>query len=514
MRLDFLLKKINWSSTNTYGKPIDGSEDLFTCQLYFRGQMFFDATSLYFSSTHLLPGPDQPENFIVLCYGKPIDWSQYADSNFTLIYLAGWASFQAIFNTVQKIFSNEQQLAVHMQTLLDALLSEKGLQHIIDTAAQIFGNPLYVVDLQHKYLAISSGNSQNNEFLERELKSGYISGEGITMIEQSGLDEKIRRNGKPYLFDNKLDKQCMLIDIVLIQGIEVGHIMLQEFNHPYGENDDRLLRHLSQLVAMELQKDDIFTNNKGVMYSYFLADILKNPGINSSYIHERLTMLGFTLKEELYMLVMPPPSYISSKLRLEIIVEQIHYIIHGSLYVLYENAIVFLVSRDKHKGLSSYEVEKLDDFLRVNNLKLGVSNYFTKLSDAAKFYKQARDAVKFSIKFSDTRSLCYFSDYYIYQMLHACEKDDPNIQYLIQPGLMQLYEYDAEKSTDFLTTLYEYIMLPNQPAQVAANLHIHKNTLLYRMGKIKEITSCSFEKGDDFLAFNLSFKILKYLNMY
>lgn len=49
-----------------------------------------------------------------------------------------------------------------------------------------------------------------------------------------------------------------------------------------------------------------------------------------------------------------------------------------------------------------------------------------------------------------------------------------------------------------------YIAWPNQPTQVAKQLHIHKNTLLYHMNKIKKITNCDFENGDDFFACNLS----------
>ena len=56
-------------------------------------------------------------------------------------------------------------------------------------------------------------------------------------------------------------------------------------------------------------------------------------------------------------------------------------------------------------------------------------------------------------------------------------------------------------------------MNPSSSSEVAKILHINKNTLLYRMGKIKEITNCDFISGDDFMAVNLSFKIMDYLHM-
>ena len=98
-------------------------------------------------------------------------------------------------------------------------------------------------------------------------------------------------------------------------------------------------------------------------------------------------------------------------------------------------------------------------------------------------------------------------------MLELYEKEDSEIRFLIHPGLMKLYFYDQEKNTDFMVTLREYLTHPGQPAKIAENLHIHKNTLLYRMGKIKEITDCDFIEGEDFMNFNLSVRIMRYLGM-
>ena len=44
-----------------------------------------------------------------------------------------------------------------MHLLVNALFSGNGLQYLIDTATHIFGNPIYVVDLQNKYLSMPEG---------------------------------------------------------------------------------------------------------------------------------------------------------------------------------------------------------------------------------------------------------------------------------------------------------------------------------------------------------------------
>ena len=93
-----------------------------------------------------------------------------------------------------------------------------------------------------------------------------------------------------------------------------------------------------------------------------------------------------------------------------------------------------------------------------------------------------------------------------------CEKEE-NIRFFVHPGMMKLLEYDQNHGTDFLNTLHEYLESPGQPTQIAKRLHVHKNTLLYRMDKIRNIMDCKIEAGDEFMSFGLSYKILKYLKM-
>ena len=96
-------------------------------------------------------------------------------------------------------------------------------------------------------------------------------------------------------------------------------------------------------------------------------------------------------------------------------------------------------------------------------------------------------------------------------MLQACEKQDSQIRFFVNPGLMHLRDYDKEHATELVKTLKEYLNRPNQPSLISQTLHIHRNTLLYRMEKIKEITSCSLENGNDLISLALSYRIMEYL---
>ena len=115
-----------------------------------------------------------------------------------------------------------------LHILVEAFFAEKGLQYLIDTAYEVFGNPLFVIDSSYKYLAVSTGMIPDNLFISKETRTGYISDEGVEFIRESRLDEKIRTQNSPVYFKNPLHGRGMIADDIKINNIEVGHIMIYD----------------------------------------------------------------------------------------------------------------------------------------------------------------------------------------------------------------------------------------------------------------------------------------------
>ena len=489
------------------------SFDLTDIRIITKNQTRFKESTLYLCSTELLPFFEAEESFIVFCYGKKIDFSLYNKSAFRIVYFGPDISQAELFNIAIESMTELPQISLALHILMNIIFEGKGLQQLVDTASELFGNPIYVIDLQYKYLAISSGTFPGNTFWSKESESLYIHEDGIRYIRENHIDERVRNSKLPIYYFNEMAGYGTLTCAIHIDGIEVGHIMIQESEHKFKDTDAEFLFNFARLVSMELQKNSVFTDNKGVMYSYLLAELLKSPNANVNMIRQRLDALGFKIKSDLYIMVIPPSSYTTTNLHLEVILQNIRNIFVGSLYVIYENSIVFLISKDKYQGFSEFEQDRLTDFLQTNKLKAGISNFFSELEDLPRFYKQALEAINLGLKMKPDAPIYHYENYYIHQMLKVFEKEDKELRFLIHPGVMQLYYYDKEKGTDFIATLQTYLMNPGPSSEVAARLHIHKNTLLYRLGKIKEITHCELDAGEDFLNFNLSFKIMEYLHM-
>ncbi|MBQ9987571.1 MAG: helix-turn-helix domain-containing protein, partial [Erysipelotrichales bacterium] len=72
-------------------------------------------------------------------------------------------------------------------------------------------------------------------------------------------------------------------------------------------------------------------------------------------------------------------------------------------------------------------------------------------------------------------------------------------------------QHDEEKGTELLSTLEGYLRYVGDPVTAALDLNIHRNTLLYRINKIKDLTGIDLENGDIRFNIQLYFKLVEYL---
>lgn len=494
-----------------YGKK-DTSADIYTLHFFTPDISNFESNILYFCPASKMPPADYPNTLQILCYGRGFQKKKYENTHLNIIHYDSNEPIEPLFNDMQALITHLQRANAGLHLFANAFFSDQGLQYMTDIAYEVFGNPVFVVDSSFKYLAISSAFSPNNTIFEEELSSGYILEAGIKSIREANLDEKVRNSNTPYYFKTPLHGTGMLIAPVKIHGIEVAKVMLYESQKAITDIDSLLLSRLSRFISMELQKDSFFSQNKDVMFSYFLADLLDNPEINYPSVRDRLHTLGFDLKEDLYIMTIAASSYRDTNAKLEVIVRELNNILVGSLYAIYENTLVMLFSRSRESGLSAYELNALETYLRANSLTAGMSNFFTDLKTARRFYLQAKKAAEIGLRLHEEGPIHYYSDAYFYHIIEICEKEE-DLQYFIHPAMMKLLYHDRDRHSELLETMHCFLQTPGNPAKIAENLHIHKNTLLYRMNKIKSLTGCTLEDGDEIMSLGLSYKLMRYLKM-
>ena len=79
---------------------------------------------------------------------------------------------------------------------------------------------------------------------------------------------------------------------------------------------------------------------------------------------------------------------------------------------------------------------------------------------------------------------------------------------LLHPALARVSAYDAETGSDMLETLRTYTDSGCNQVECARALHVHLNTLKYRLKRIVDLTGIDLKDQDELLYLRISMKLL------
>ena len=137
-------------------------------------------------------------------------------------------------------------------------------------------------------------------------------------------------------------------------------------------------------------------------------------------------------------------------------------------------------------------------------LHIGIGQNVEGLSNLARSYKQASSALHMAVKSDQAR--VYYQQLGIYKILLSTE-DSTVLSEVYNDVLGKLADYDVAKNTDYMSTLKVYLENDASVQAVAKLSFVHRNTINYKLNKIKEITGYDIAREEDRLKIMLAFMI-------
>ena len=128
----------------------------------------------------------------------------------------------------------------------------------------------------------------------------------------------------------------------------------------------------------------------------------------------------------------------------------------------------------------------LDNFFQTYHLAAGCSHHFSNIIEFSASVEQSLEILRIGMKQNPRQNIYRFQEYNMPYLVSTLKKySQPN--YFCLPEILRLQAYDQEFGTDYLDTLQTYLFFRNV-ITAANHLHIHRNTMNYRIQKIIEIT--------------------------
>ena len=178
----------------------------------------------------------------------------------------------------------------------------------------------------------------------------------------------------------------------------------------------------------------------------------------------------------------------------------------------YQNSVLILFQdwHDYPVGEQLLFRERWDELLTLlgkNHAHIGVSLLFTELGRLRMGYDQARTAIEIGRKLDPDALEYHYSKYYLNDMLECYREkfalDDVIVRYLDQLAGERGY------SNSNLLLLYHYLNTERNISLTAKRVHMHRNSVIYRLQRIQDVLNLDLDDPDVRLRLMITFKILR-----
>lgn len=430
-----------------------------------------------------------------------------------------------IMEKISRMIAMEQKIHAIMRTLTGAFFSNRGNQYLLDCAHSLLKNPIIQFGTINETVILSCEEDELSSLpilqkLADQVQARKTTPPDPVILSQLFNKELLNSSSQNkeaellHTYNHALGRDQLTV-LIKVKRIDVGVITCIAAAHPFGEYDKEILYRLSLLVGQELQKKSLYTRNPNELKALFLNHLVTSQTISSDYIYQMTKMCHILeIKDKFYLMVIESNDDVVS-LDPNIfpnLLHQIQPILIHSFYLIRDTEIVLLFNLSEkaniHEMIDEYLAPKLEKY----HLIAGISNMYHDLRLTCSHYHQAKKASSLAVEYQD-QILNYFSDMAPKELLHYVARHEDLLPFCV-PELLDLLQYDKENSTDLITTLYVYLDTFGKASLSAQLLFIHKNTLLYRISKIKDILHCDLEKGEDIYKLMMSLRILRTLKLY
>ncbi len=183
---------------------------------------------------------------------------------------------------------------------------------------------------------------------------------------------------------------------------------------------------------------------------------------------------------------------------------------------VYEENLVLLCGADAAETLRQIEslaeltVEALSERRcsqdAPQHLVAGVGRQAEGLAGLRRSYAQASEARNLALSLFEHDRVLAFGDLGVYRLLCGL-RDSAELDDFYEQTLGPLIAYDASRDTELVHTLSAFFAHQGNVSQTAESLHLHRNSLLYRLERLEELTELDLGDPDDCFALQLALKV-------
>lgn len=392
-------------------------------------------------------------------------------------------------------------------------LSCSTLEQILDTAHSFLGNPIVLYDHSHRVRYCSDENdlddgmwieTRRNRRQSFETVKSFISAGMLTpqlQIKNYNPSQPTIINPNP-LTDEKVRR--LAIGVMDQSLTPVGWLVIFEHKRRFNDSDKGIIYWLSKILTpyMALYFMDKAGNLDRI--SNVMVDILNAKTVNEDFAVQ-LKIVRWNMHKNNWVLAVYSQGSVYPQAAREYLCAELNEYFDDISDFIYNGYLIVVLAADNSNALdkSAASVERV---LKEISFFGAVSPCFTNIVKLRQFYKLATNCLTEHISAPNRKSLAFFDEYAINILCRRASRYFSLDEYC-HPAISELQKYDRENNTEFLNTLRAFVMDNGNLKSAAYALNIHRNTLVYRIDRIKDILNLDVYRQDVLKKLYMSFII-------
>lgn len=430
------------------------------------------------------------------------------DADFVVINLKTKAPYADIINSVLiKIVHDQSELLnnilmVH-EKLTEAVLTDDSISTFLEELYHLIGMPVILLDNNLDIVFNKSDEIVSTDF--SEIIFNHVMGPNNL---RTGVYESKYYQGKSYI-----------IAPLSVKGNIRGYVVIISDNNM--EVINTLTAEMSAtVISIQYLKQDLIEENNRRIEGNFLYDLLTGNFVDESLSIERAKRLEWEVYRKYFIMIIIVyhKNIIADTKRKSCNVnEKIFNTINEILKpidnvktALFSDYIIAFCSGSVYESILkvSGQIEEIiqENFPKVE-YTIGIGRPVENLLLVSTSYREAMESIKIGEKMWGKSKTYLFDDVGVYKLLSKLSNDADAKEFVISK-LGPLIEYDKKYKSQLIPTFKEFLDNQMNIKKTSERLYIHRNTLIYRIDKVKELLGTELNDDKEIFGYNMALKLL------
>lgn len=395
---------------------------------------------------------------------------------------------------------------IKLEEIYRDLLLQISLPELLNKMSVCIGRSLVVADISFRVLGYSTDYQITDPIWKENVERGYCTYSFMREVFKLEPDIFKKNNMEPFLINCDYSEENKLLCPVYFEQQLIAYLLLLDNQKGIKDSFYELMRHFSIMISFELRQTPNYHRLFGDMEEHIIAELLDNGDIELA--DSRLKACGISLPPLMRCVAcrLKDTSALDSKY----VVRTLRQLFADGILLTQEGYILCITSEDILKRIDKKHTESLEKVVECIGIGPAIKHVRQLMRGCLLAIKtcEIHDALRHdSGKYSGEKFLRIYNEYKFYNLLLSCKDRDVLLDN-IHPSLHILREYDQENEGNLMETLRHFLEQNQSINDTAEAMYVHRNTINYRLTRIRSLTGIDWTDYHERLELENSFQIM------